>query len=236
MSLSHQTENPNPATRYMEWKGGEGKLKWYDKSEGVDKFIKLPFRFLMLDKLVTIKGFSDEEQGGIWSNEVRDTRTDILTVRTKRGIKAQGLYNDVKHVNGARFCQSIYCAYKNDEGDLVIGNLQLHGVANSAFIEFCKQNKVYGKTITITGSIDGKKGATKFKIPVFEIGDASEETVAEAIALDRQLQEYLNVYLDREPETVEEEYPDYSEDGYTGVNLDAEPPEETGSPDDDINW
>ena len=95
---------------------------------------------------------------------------------------------------------------------------------------------MYGKTITITGSIDGKKGATKFKIPVFEIGDASEETVAEAITLDRQLQEYLNVYLDREPETVEGEYPNYSEDGYTGVNLDAEPPDVTGSPDDDINW
>lgn len=231
MSLSHQVENPNPATRFMEWKGGEGKLKWYDKEAKEDKFVKLPFRFLMLDKLVTIKGFCDEEQGGIWSNEIRDTRKDILTVRTKRGVKGQGLYEHVKHINGARFTQSVYIAYKNDDGDLAIGNLQLHGVANSAFIEFCKQNKVYGKTISITGSTDGKKGATKFKIPTFAIGDATEETVEQAIDLDRELQAYLATYLDKPTEDVDlTDYADSIDDGYTGVNLDAEPPEETGPP------
>lgn len=211
MSLSNQTDNPNPATRFFEWSSQEKTVKWYDKEAKQNVLMQLPFTFIVLDMLSTVKGFSDADGGGIWSNEVRDTRKDILTVRTKRGIKAQGLWKeDIKNaVEGARYCRSVYIAFKNDEGELTIGNFQMQGSANSAWIEFCKNAKIYGVGIQITGSVEQKKGATTYHEPVFTTIEANETTIAEAVELDRELQEYLKVYLGRAQDIVLDE-PDHS--------------------------
>ena len=99
MSLSNITESTNPCTRWLEWQGSEGKLKYWDREAKENVYVKLPFKFLVLDILSTVKGFDDSSQMGYWANEIRDTRTDILTVRTKQGIRAQGLYADVKQLN-----------------------------------------------------------------------------------------------------------------------------------------
>jgi hypothetical protein len=180
-------------------------VKWYDREAKENVLMELPFTFIVLDMLSTVKGFSDADGGGIWANEVRDTRKDILTVKTKRGVKAQGLWKeDIKNsVEGARYCRSVYIAYKDDDGELVIGNFQMQGAANSAFIEFTKHTKPYGIGIQITGSNEQKKGSNKFYEPVFAAIEANEATIAEAIELDKQLQEYLKAYLGRETEHVE---------------------------------
>jgi len=243
MSLSNNTELVSPCTRYFEWSATDGKIKWYNKEAKENVFVKLPFTFIVLDILSTVKGFSDETQGGIWSNEVRDTRKDMLTVRTKRGVMAQGVYQDIKGaVQGVRFTQSVYIAYKGDDKQLVIGNFQMSGVTNSEFIEFRKGHKIYGNAIVITGAEDRTKGATKYKAPIFELKDASEETIAEATALDVELQEYLKVYLARNQDTSNTPSNPgnqalYGDDGFTGEPdyLDESPDaeEKWSAPDDD---
>lgn len=246
MSLSNNTELQSPCTRYFEWAAQTGQIKYWDKSrgeKGENVFVKLPFTFIVLDILSTVKGFSDETQGGIWSNEVRDTRKDSLTVRTKRGVMAQGVYQDIKGaVQGVRFTQSVYIAYKGDDKQLVIGNFQMSGVANSEFIEFRKNHKIYGNAIVITGSDDRTKGATKYKAPVFELKETSPETIAEAVELDKELQEYLKVYLSRNQDTSNTPSNPanqalYGDDGFTGAPpyLDEAPnaEEKWAAPDDD---
>lgn len=121
MSRSNNTEISNPANRFFEWSGSEGKIKYYDKEKKENIYIDLPFVFLVLDVLTTIKGYSDEDESGIWANEIRNLKTEELTVRTKHGIKAKGLYEEVKNVLGAKYSQSVYIAYK-DGGELKIGN------------------------------------------------------------------------------------------------------------------
>jgi hypothetical protein len=212
MSLSNNTDQPNPATRFFEWSSTAKTVKWYDKEKKENVLMELPFTFIVLDMLSTVKGFSDADGGGIWSNEVRDTRKDILTVRTKRGIKAQGLWKeDVKNsVDGARYCRSVYIAYK-EGGELVIGNFQMQGAANGAWIDFSQHTKVYGVGIQITGAVEQKKGATTFYEPVFVTIPVSEETIAEAVELDKEVQEYLKAYLGREQDIVVDNHDlDYS--------------------------
>lgn len=117
----------NPAVRFIEWSGSEGKLRWWDKEAQQEHFIELPFTFLVLDQLNTIKGYSDELGTGFFANEVR--RDGVITLRTKHGPYKTGKWkDDLSHVPGAKFTKSVYIAF-HDDGELKIGNLQFHGAA-----------------------------------------------------------------------------------------------------------
>lgn len=204
MSRSNNTSTINPTTRWFEWSGSTGQLKYYDRDKGENIFIELPFRFLVLDQLSTVTGYSDETQSGIWANEVRDLRLEPLTVRTKQGTIGTGLYDTVKSLKGVRFTKSIYIAYYGDEGELLIGNLKATGASLSAWIEFSRGKNVYDGAVSLTKSVQAKKGATKYFIPVFEVVDKiTEDTNSKAVELDKKLQRYLNEYLAFEP--VEQE-------------------------------
>lgn len=197
MSLSRPTAT-NPSARFYEWKGAEGKLVYYDKEKGENVEVPLPFKFVVIDELHTITGYADADQSGYWSNEVKDLRHD-LTVRTKRGIKYVGPYKDNKGIRqvpaDAKYAKSVYIAHKLD-GEWKLGNIKMAGVALSAWIDLNSKHKTEGNITAITGSTEGSKGATKFRIPTFEYGGAPTGDVLEiATDLDRQLQDYLDVYL-----------------------------------------
>lgn len=199
MSRSKPTDDArNPVTRFYEWQGSTGKIKWYDKEAKEQKTVELPFSFLVLDQLNTITGFSDGRHSGLWSNEVRSTHTDQLTVRSKAGIEFQGLYSDM-NVQGAKFAKSVYVAVKDKSGKLELANFKISGAALGPWIEFCKSVDVMKYGIAITGSKDGKKGANEFKIPVYNKIEVSSEADAEATELDKVIQDYLDVYLTRRP-------------------------------------
>lgn len=209
MSLSNNIEIKNPATKFFEWSGQHGHLKYFDKTKGEKKddgshkgenvIIMLPFTFITLDTLSTIKGYSDADQSGYWANEVRDTKKEILIVRSKKGECAKGLYADIiskREITGAKYSQSVYMAYK-ENGVLVIANVQMTGAALSAWIDFLKKNDIYKGAVSITSHTEAKKGATVYKIPNFKLIPISEETKNQAIELDKQLQEYLAKYFNK---------------------------------------
>lgn len=210
MSRSNNTEIINPAKRFLEWQGSTGKLKYFDKEKGEkgeNVIVDLPFTFLVLDKLATIKGFSDADQSGFWSNEIRNIKTEPFTVRTKKGEVGTGLYKDVAIVNvlnqGACYSQSVYIAFYDQDKKLQIGNFQIHGSAIGSWIDFCKGRDIYKSAITIESATSAKKGATNFFVPVYKSTPVSGETEAKAIELDKVLQEYLTAYFKRTGQDVE---------------------------------
>jgi hypothetical protein len=204
MSRSNNTEVRNPAEKFFQWSGSEGKIKYYDKETKENVFVDTPFTFLVLDKLITITGYSDEDESGFWSNEIRNVKRDVLTVRTKKGIRQEGFYDEVKHLNGAKFAQSVYIAYYDEKKKLTLGNFKFNGCAVSSWIEFCKGRDVYSGAIKIIDSQEDKKGATTYFSPVFEAKpDVSEQTEEAARELDRILQEYLTKYFAMRGETNE---------------------------------
>ena len=200
MSRSNPNENlVNPAKFFYEWDGGDGGFKYFDKSlgeKGEKVKQELPFTFIPLDVLVTIKGFNESEQKGYWSNEIRqfDIKTGILTVRSKAGVEMIGTYEQVKAklgTKGADYCQSVYCATKGADGKLVLNNIQIKGAALGAWIEFVKKNNINEVAVAVKDMVKKKKGRVDYVEPVFSAVKIKEETNQEAIELDKLLQEYL---------------------------------------------
>lgn len=197
MSLSNP-QLQNPSHRFYSWSGSRGQLEYWDKENSKNIAVKIPFKFIVLDELHTITGYSDADQSGFWSNETRMTRDDF-TVRTKRGVKYVGPYkNDqgiVQVPQGSKYAKSIYIAHKIGD-EWVIGNIKASGVALTAWIDLNQKHKTEGNITALTGSTEGSKGATKFQIPTFEYGGSPEGDILEiATSLDRELQQYLNHYL-----------------------------------------
>lgn len=226
MSRSKPTDNsPNPSTRWFEWAGGSGEIKYYDKELKETVTVDDKFTFILLDQLATIKGWHDPSEAGIFSNEVRDTRSEILLVKTFKGkTLVEGIYSQIKDqikANGGHFTANLYIAYKEGT-ELKMGSLQFKGAALGTWMEFTKafRNEIWKQAITINGSTEGKKGSVKFKTPNFDLKPISEETNQKSMELDRQLQTFLESYLKRtHVERADDSLP--GEEDYNQANDDA---------------
>ena len=202
MSRSNNTEIISPAKRSYEWVGSTGCLRYFDKNKGdngerID--VKLPFTFLVLDRLSSIKGYSDADKSGFWSNEIRDIKKDILTVRTKKGTVATGVYSSLAPIlnQGACYSQSVYIAIK-ENNEMVIANIAIHGSAIGEWIDLCKGKNIYKYAITIASAKPMKKGTNHYFAPLYKLNPKiTEETEQKCIELDKQLQEYLTISLNR---------------------------------------
>lgn len=199
MSLS-QDRPTNPAKRFIKVKSGA--LSYYDKEEGENVKVETPLEFIVLDQLATVKGWSDQDESGFWSNEVRRVGQDQLTVRTKAGVKLSGIWRDIKGnsaLAGAKYNSSVYIATVGRDG-MEINNLALTGAALNAWIEFTQKNNVNQNKITLTEWKDAKKGSVSYKVPVFVAEPMEDAQRDEAVILDKELQTYLNQYFDYVPE------------------------------------
>jgi len=201
MSRSQPNDHiPNPSTRWYEWNGSLGNLKYYDKEKKENIEVPLPFTFLLLDNLSTIKGWHDSSESGIFANEVRDTKKETLVVKSfKGGEIATGFYGDIRDrvkASGGKFVSNLYIAYK-DVDSYKIGSLQFSGGALGAWMEFQKENRkeLLSQAICITGYTEGKKGSIKFRMPTFKLNSVSTEANDIATDLDRELQGYLKSYF-----------------------------------------
>ena len=206
MSRSNpQVRIPNPSTRWFEWNGQDGRLSYWDKTEEKRLTEPLPFSFLLLDEVSTVKGWDDKSDSKIFSNEVRDVSRDSLVVRSySGGVLYDGRYNkQAIEALGGHFYASCYLAYKAAAG-YALGNLALHGAAVGAWLEYQKTvakqqspTAIYEKAIQITGYAEDKKGSIVFRVPTFTLVPVSADAQTAALALDKDLQAYLTSYLKR---------------------------------------
>lgn len=214
MSRSNNTELVNPSTRFFDWSGSTGKVQYFDKErgeKGENVELGFPFKFLILDRVSQITGGTDRDgsYSGFWSNAVKNLKTQSFTVRSKQGIEAQGLYDQIKNTPGVKYMTGLYIAFYDADRNLNIGYLKIKGAALTAWIEFTKKHRdIYQGAFGITGSEKCKKGATVYYEPVFEyIAQVGEDADAAAKQLDMHLQEYLTAYFSQAGITeVEQQY------------------------------
>lgn len=202
MSFSNPTLQ-TPAKKFLKWKGGTGEIVWYDKESEKELPVAKPFRFLVLDELTTVKGYSDLHQSGIWSNEVRNLKRDTLYVKSKGGEIATGTYEQIKDklkAQGGKFARSVYIAYQEPVGEdyeWTIGNLNIAGAALGEWFDFRKKANLQILGASITGQTEDKKGATKFFVPTFETWALEAIHFDVGNNLDKELQKYLKTYFER---------------------------------------
>lgn len=197
--------------------------------------VPLPFKFLAIDRMATIKGWHDPSESGIVSNEIRDTTKESFLVRSFKGGKlAEGFYRDIKDTIvavGGHYTAVIYLVYR--EGDeYKIGALQLKGAGLGGWMDFEKESRseIYTKAISLVGAETGTKGKVKFQIPKFALVEASAEANEAAIELDKKLQAYLKEYLSKntkeqlpavKPETDDSFVPPPDKEAYEAAHPDS---------------
>jgi hypothetical protein len=232
MSRSNPHENgaANPAVRWFEWNGEKGLVRYYDKDAKQTVEVGSDFAFMLLDQLGSVRGWHDASDSGIYSNEVKDTRQDVLVVKAfKGGTIAEGIYKDIKdRVNseGGQFVASCYIAFKNSGDKLAIGNIRFKGAALREWMEFTKAHRsdLYKKAIRINGSTEGKKGRVVFFVPVLTVKDISPDTDKAATALAGELQEFLAGYLKKNKRDQADAVARHVSDEEIGADDDIPPP------------
>jgi hypothetical protein len=208
MSRSNPSTATSPAIRSFEWAAEKGELRYYDKEASENVTVKLPFAFLVLDEVSQVGGGVkvNGKFDGYWSNAVKNLNTQIITVRSKAGTVAQGLYSELKERKGLHYVKGLYIAFYDENKELQIGYLKFKGSSLGAWFEFTKAHRdLYKGAFTIKSKSDvvnGDKG--DYYTPVFgHKADISEESDAAAKKLDETVQEYLTAYFAHKGEEAE---------------------------------
>ena len=220
MSRSNPNESlPHPCTRWFEWSSKNKCIKYYDREKEENVLVKLPFTFLLLDEMSVVRGYNKKLKDGIISNEVRNTKTDPLNVRFfNNGAIAFGLWDLIKEkceTKSGKYHKNLYIAYVAPEDKtLKIGSLMLGGCSMGEWFEFTKKCKkvpveidkdgkktkiqaIYAKAICITGFKSDTSGDIEFNAPVYKLSEVKPETAVKAVALDQELQVFLQAYCSK---------------------------------------
>lgn len=189
-----------PCRDWFQWEGKKtnGYVRRYNKDTKESTQVKLPFVFLVLEQLATITGWCKPDDQGYFGNEVFNITRDLIEVRTKAGgKKATGLYSVlVKEVKGLKYAKSVYIAFRDDDGTLKLGNFQFAGSSMGPWIELADKHNMETGCLKITGKVEKKEGDNDYLAPVMSWQEKVEpDTEAQAIELDKTLQEYLKLYF-----------------------------------------
>jgi len=201
----------NPSTRFIEWKSNDKCFAYYDKEAKENKTIPLPFTFLVLDELHTIKGWNDASSSQIYSNEVKFISKEPLTVKPFKGNEiAKGLYKDIKEkivASGGHYTKSIYVMLE----DGAIANIQLKGSAVQKWGDFTQKSRdrLPEEWIQVKTALDGKKGAVKFWTPEFTfLKSLNEDEANLADEAFNTLETHLKTYLVKAEPAIQEDIDD----------------------------
>lgn len=192
-----KNENPNPAQRFLEWKSENKCFQFYDKEAQQRVDVKLPFKFLTLKEMHTVKGWSDSSESAIFANEVKFIGTEPLNVRSfKGGEIAKGLYKDIKsRVKdfGGHYVKSIYIMTEDGE----IWNISLKGSAVQSWGDFTQKSRsrLSDEWVVVEDAEERKKGSIKYTVPVFKYQTSlSKDEGTKADQVYATLKMYMDTY------------------------------------------
>jgi len=156
---------------------------------------------IVLDELITIRGFNKRNNCGIFSNEIRDISKDILDVKTHKGANrniAKGEYRDIKgHLQGGEFTKSVYVAILDDSKTKVsLANFSFKGSSIGPWIDE-KFNRDSGHVVGLFGSNTPlQNGQTTYFAPTIKVYDIAPPHILDmARGIAKTLNEYLITYL-----------------------------------------
>jgi hypothetical protein len=184
----------SPMKYWLNWKGDTGVFVYWDGEKNVE--LK-ELEFLLLDRRITITGWSDTHSARIFSNAVSNLKEE-LNVRAKGSVLAKGLYADIKekiNAAGGNFTVNLYAMAKLD-GKLVPVCIQLDKGCLKEWSDFLEVNqlwKVYKGVVKAGQGPEQKKGKVTFRFATFALTDSTPELDEEAKLFDVDfLQPYFN--------------------------------------------
>lgn len=218
------TSIPSPVVRYYTWASNEKGFRYYDK-EKKENIVVFPLSFVFITARSTVRGWNDQTESAIYANEVKNTAKEALQVYTSKPNKqgntllATGIYKEIKsNLAGGHFEKVVY-GYEKGVG---IVKINLKGSGLQAYSNFEKENKnLFDNFVTISTFESAKKGATKYTVPNFTLGEKVDSETDKIV--DEAFKEVTS-YLNAKGNKAEESKDDYLPDFETGEDEDILPP------------
>lgn len=195
----------NPAKKFFKWESENKTMSYYHKGETKEEsknvFVDLPFRFVTLGRpLFCVKGFDDNLNLGLYSNEVRTVK-DEMVVRyfdKKQPEIARGIWADVKDKAdnvGGKYHLSIY-GYDLIAKEIINIDVKGNGIGEWGELFKKSSNRLADEVVIIKGYKEGKKGIVKYTYPTFELERViNDEELDEVIEALETLKKYQNEYF-----------------------------------------
>lgn len=112
MARQDEFQAQSPVQLYYDWRSDENSFCYYDKEADSRVAAGIPFKFLVLKQMVSVTGVHPSTKVGIYSNQVKYTTKEELTVRYQDGTDlAKGYWKDIKDLvkqNGGHYTKIIY--------------------------------------------------------------------------------------------------------------------------------
>lgn len=134
-SNNDQETIKNPTELWISWSPSRAEFFYYDKNLKENIFIGPKIKFIILDILKTVTGYSKEYQKGIYANEVHDTLNQKMRVSImgeQPVLIAEGIYSAIKDkvkAAGGKYTQSVYVALL-DNDNFKLANIKINGINN----------------------------------------------------------------------------------------------------------
>jgi hypothetical protein len=202
----------HPSRYRVSFKGDTGEFEVYDKSTkekqriSHDKFVFMP-----LIRTAGASGYYQPANMGYWSNEIQDSRTDILEVKGNDGSTfCKGLWKEIKEQCNARkieFIGNLYAAVKIS-GNYEIAVIELKTTSLVAFGEFAKKlasekgksNAIYNVAVRVSALTPKKNGSVNYVVPTFTAQEVSPQGMEASGKLADTCIAYLEGYFSEQEE------------------------------------
>jgi len=182
------------------------------KKESHNIPVGMPFTFIALDIFITLGGYNKTAGVGYFSNEIKKEqdclKTKTFQVRSKNGLKADGLYENIKGgLSGLKYTEFVYIAFIENK-EFHIGAVRLVGSSLSAWFDYVGGAKdkagkrisnphdPYKGAITMSKGAEMTNGETRYFPPIFTQKDIKPETEAKVLELAKELAEYHKAYFE----------------------------------------
>ena len=196
---------PNPAKITVEYTGEHGVFRVYDKENKERIDLDVPFRFVWVETMVSVIGFSEKFNKRLVSNELSRTKArtehfDIFYFEEKNG-KAErvtvlsGPYKEIKDEArslGATYAFVVYAVAKGSNGPIKDGDLiriVMNGSCRNAWIDAGPERWPGG--IEFFDVVKKKKGKTEYLEPMFRQLDVEDDCIAKAVNADKMVQAWI---------------------------------------------
>ena len=191
--MSNFFHNPKPSLdnlkKVIKFSSDAKTFRYWDNEKSENVNVPMPLKFLVLTNSTKFGGFSDETWKFIWSNEIQNLKTEVLTVRSDNQVLWVWTYYEIKDAMAskwAKYCSVLY-AYLNWE----LVKFELIGSSLSSYIEA----KIKAKSFVLCDEVwSAKKWIVEYSFPIFKNCDesVSMEDFNKACEFSEQVEEYFN--------------------------------------------
>lgn len=232
-----QSHGQSPERYRFEWDSDSKQFRYYDvenpKKEGTYdiKERKLPFKFVILQKLYRVQGFNQTLGKGIFSDEIVDFDQELTVRYNKGGEVAKGVWKDIKETvisKGGKMNIVVIALLSN--GEVAKITMKAKAFFNiGEYIKKASEEVLYDHFCIVNKFTSEVNGNTKYTVPVFEVGDKISEELSETADSKYDLEVQPYIATKSNPAAVTDQQPTPDQNGSTPNSGQPEP---EGAPDD----